>query len=347
MPERREAQIARSIDDVDAAEWDALCPERPFVDHRWLRTIERILPDSERRYVLLRRHGRLDAAAICVLDRRFEHPAAQRHAGWVLRIFPYLRCSVPVSFDDGLLAADARALPELVAAVRQLARAEHALLTTFEHLGPDARAWPALIAAGCHPLSRWTSTYLPIAWSTRADYLMSRSGPDRREIGRLRRRAERQGITLEYGPLQRADAPLLRRLIANVLARHAAHDPYAPDFLTRAADMLGSHLHVLQARLDGETVGCAVMVHSRTELLGKWIGLEYSRTPNSATYQALMLGTIDLAIELGVQRLRLGATAYSTKEQFGAQPDERLNALALPGRAVALAASPVLQALSR
>jgi uncharacterized protein len=347
MPEGCEVQVARSIDEIEAAEWDALCTGRAFVDHRWLRTLEYILVGHEPRYVLLRRQGRLEAAAICALDRRFEHPAAQHYAGWVLKRFPYLRCGVPVSFDDGLLAADGRVLPELVAAVRHLGRAEHALLTTFGHLGPDARAWPALTASGCHPLSRWTTTHLPVAWSTWDSYLRSRSGPDRREIGRLRRRAERQGITLERGTLHPADAPLLRRLISNVLARHAAHDPYAPDFLTRAADILGSAFHVIQARLGGETVGCAVLVHRRAELLGKWIGLDYARTPNSATYQALMLGTIDLAIELGVRRLRLGASAYSTKQQFGAQPEERLNAVALPGRAVAMAVSLAFQVLGR
>jgi predicted N-acyltransferase len=347
MSERYAVQIATSIDEVESTEWDALCPDRAFVDARWLQTIERILPGHESRYVLLRRHGRLQGAAICRLDRRFEHPLAQRFASRILRSFPYLRCSVPVSFDDGLLVADGHVLPELVSAVRQVARTEHALLTTFEHLTPDAGAWPALTAGGCHPLSRWTTTQLPMAWSGWDAYLRSRSGPDRKEIGRLRRRAERQGITVDRGALQPADAPLLRRLIANVLARHAAHDPYARDFLTPAAEILGPDLHVVQARLNGETIGCAVLVRSRGELLGKWIGLDYARTTSSATYHALMLGAIELAIELGVSRLRLGATAVGTKAQFGAEPEERLNLVVLPGRVLALAARMVLPTLGR
>ena len=331
MPELRQTQVATSIDAVEPAEWDALCPDRPFVDHRWLRTIERILPEYEPRYILLRRDGRLVAAAICSLDRRFEHPVAQRYAGWLLRLVPYLRCGVPISFDDGLLAADSHVLPELLGAVRDLGGAEHALLTTYGHVGPDTHVWPALTAAGCLPLSRWTNTHLSIDWPTFDAYLTSRSGPDRREIRRLRRRAERAGVIVERGPLRAEDAPLLRQLIANVLARHGARDPYAADFLIRAQATLDNDLHVVQARINGYIVGCAILVRSRTELLAKWLGLDYARTPNSAAYHELLVGTIELAIELGMRRMRWGASAYSTKAQFGAQPEERLNAVALPG----------------
>ena len=58
--------------------------------------------------------------------------------------------------------------------------------------------------------------------------------------------------------------------------------------------------------------------------------MDYAQSRSSAAYHALLIGCIKLAIELGVRRLRLGATAISTKQQFGAVPEERLNALALP-----------------
>jgi predicted N-acyltransferase len=328
MPELR-VEVVESIDHIPATAWNALCGDRPFVDHRWLRMVERVLSDHQARYILLYRDGHLAAAAVGGLERRFEHPALQRRAGWVLNRFPYLRCSIPIALESGLIVGDGQVL-ELLAAVRGLARRERALLTAFGHLSPDSPAWPTLRGGGCRELSRWWSTALPVTWSSFDDYLASRTTADRKEIGRLRRRAARDGISVEHGPLQPNDAPVLRSLIDNVLARHRAPDPYTRDFLRSASTILEGDLHVVQARQAGETVGCAVLVKSHGELLAKWAGMDYQKTHNSAAYHALLIECINLAIELGVQRLRLGATAYSTKQQFGAVPEERLNVLALP-----------------
>ena len=322
-------EVVESIDQIRAAEWDTLCGKRPFIDHRWLRMVESVLSHHEARYVLLRRDGHLTASAVCGLERRFEHPALRRRASWVLNRFPYLRCSIPIALETGLIVGDGQVL-ELLAAVHRLARRERALLTAFGHLTPDNPVWPTLRGGGYRQLSRWWSTALPVSWASFDDYLASRTTADRKEIGRLRRRAARDGISVEHGPLQPNDAPVLRGLIDNVLARHGAPDPYIRDFLQSASIILDGDLHVVQARRAGETVGCAVLVKSQGELLAKWAGMDYQKTHNSAAYHALLIDCINLAIELGVHRLRLGATAYSTKQQFGAVPEERLNVLALP-----------------
>jgi predicted N-acyltransferase len=333
MPELT-VEVVDGIDRIAPAEWDALCGDRPFVDHRWQRLVEGVLPDHEPRYVLLRRNGHLEAAAVCGLERRFEQATLQRRAGWVLRHFPYLRCSIPIALEAGLLvqpaAGNNRLVLDLLAAVRRLAGRERALLTTFGHLTPDNSAWPTLLGAGCRQLSRWWSSALDITWPSFDEYLASRTRANRSEIGRLRRRADRAGITVAHGPLEAVDAPRVRELIGNVLARHQAPDPYAADFLSSARAVLGSDLHVVQARLAGETIGCAVLVRSQGELLAKWAGMDYEQSANLAAYQGVLIGCVQLAIELGVHRLRLGATAVSTKRQLGAVLEERVNVLALP-----------------
>src|SRR4029078_11119617 len=130
-----------------------LCGSRAFVDHRWLRMVESVLANYEPRYVLLRRNGHLEGAAVCALERRFEQPAIQRGAGWVLRHLPYLRCSIPIVFETGLITpptgARSALAQQLLAVGRRLAWREHALLTTFGHLAPDNAAWPALRDGGC------------------------------------------------------------------------------------------------------------------------------------------------------------------------------------------------------
>ena len=64
-------EIVTSIDRVTESDWNALCGGRAFVDHRWLRMVESVLANYEPRYVLLRRDGHLEGAAVCALDRRF------------------------------------------------------------------------------------------------------------------------------------------------------------------------------------------------------------------------------------------------------------------------------------
>jgi predicted N-acyltransferase len=146
----------------------------------------------------------------------------------------------------------------------------------------------------------------------------------------MRRRADRDDISVGHQALSMDLAPRLRQLIQNVLDRHAAAERYAPDLLPQAVRHFGDDLHVLVAKRSGEPVGCAVMLRSGDELLAKWIGLDYRRTWDTATYHLLLVESIALAIQLGVARLRLGATAIGTKRQFGVLNEERLTAIALP-----------------
>src|SRR5215467_14676054 len=145
--------ILTSIDQVAPADWDALCGSQPFVDHRWLRFIESALQDNAPRYLLLRRAGQLEAAAVCSIDSRFANPILQLRAGWMLRQFPCLRCAVPIASECGLVfrpGADVAELaPALIGGIRRLAFRERASFTSVGHLPIDDAVWKLLRAAGC------------------------------------------------------------------------------------------------------------------------------------------------------------------------------------------------------
>jgi predicted N-acyltransferase len=326
--------VLTSIEEAAPAEWNAVCGSRAFVDHRWLRFTESAVVDYEPRYLLLRRAGQLEAAAVCAVDRRFANPALQQRAGWMLRRLPVVRCGVPIASDCGLVfrpgVDEAQLTPALLGGVRQLAFRERALFTTVGHVPLEASTWQSLRAAGCTPVSQWQNTTLDIAWSSFDDYVAARPGHDRHEMRRMRRRAEREGITIEPATVPPQEFPFLWTLIENVQRRHNADTPYADDLLQRALTVLGSDLHVLLARQSGDVIGCVVLVRSQDELIAKWLGLDYTRTLNTATYFMSLAACVDLAINLGVRRLRLGATAYSTKQQFGVVAEARVNALLLP-----------------
>jgi predicted N-acyltransferase len=326
--------LLSSIDQVDPAEWDALCGTRSFVDHRWLRFTESALLEHRPRYVVLRRGGQLEAAAVCSVEHRFANPVLQQRVGWVLRQLSCLRCAVPAASECGLIyrpgADEARLTPRLLAGIRKLAMRERALFTTVGHVPLQASTWAPLRAAGCARLSQWRDTALDIDWSTFAEYLATRHRGDRHELVRMRRRAQREGITVNEEHVHPRELPFLWGLIGNVQRRHKADNLYVGDVLERALAVLGADVHLLIARQSAELIGCVVLIRSQDDLIAKWIGLNYERTWNTATYFASLTASVDLAIRLGVRRLRLGATAYGTKQQFGVVMEDRVNALLLP-----------------
>jgi predicted N-acyltransferase len=326
----RTFEIARSIAEVSEAEWNELAMRsgRRFAEHRWLRLAEVILRDYEPRYALVRGEGQLQAAAVCAIGRRFGHRALQRRLGWALRLSPWLRCSLPLASEPGLLG-DVASVSDLMQGLRRLGLGERALLVTCANLPVGDARLPALERMGFMPHSRWSDLSLRIEWSSVEQYVAALPGPDRREVGRLRRRAEREGITVERlaNPLEHAER--IRQLIANVSQHHGTRDVYVADLLPQAVAISGDAVQVLAARRDDEIIGCAITLRDRKYMIGKWIGLDYAQTWGTCTYQLLLFESVRLAIELKVDCLGLGATAGGTKRQFGAAADERVNSLAM------------------
>lgn len=329
-------EVLESIEEIDRGEWDELCGDRPFADYRWLRLTERVLVAHKPRYVLLRRQGRLEAGAVCALIHHFESQARQRRAGALLQRFPCLRCAVPIALDPGLVLRPgcdaAQIIPAALAAVERVAARERASFWRFDYLSQHESAWPALQRRGYHRLPMWTETSLDLAGTSFETYLTGLPSRKRHQITRILRQAERDGITMETLHPSDDEAPLLRRLVGHVLARHGAHEAYAPDLFPRAAALLGNDFVLIVARRAGRIAGCAALLRDRGEVTAKWLGLDYTHTLGTATYQRLLVECVAQAAALGARRLRTGATAYETKRHLGVVTEERFGALAVRGR---------------
>ncbi|MBV9582990.1 MAG: GNAT family N-acetyltransferase [Chloroflexi bacterium] len=326
-------EVVQRIDDVDPQAWDALCSDNPFARHRWLRLAEALLADYEPRYVLARRDGHLDAAAVLSIGRRFKHQTLERRLGWALRCFPLVRCAAPVTSSPGLLVAPrpgaSDVVPSLLAAIRRQALANRALFVTYGQSSADDPRWIPLSAAGFQQYGRQTDMLLPIAWDSTEEYLASLPGSDRRKIGKLERRSIREGVTVERLRAPLENAAHLQQLIGSVLARHGTRDVYVPDFLECAHSVCGDDLQVVAAWRDGEVIGCAVALREADTLVARWLGLDYARSWGTSTYRLLIFRIVQLAIALGVRTLSLGPTASDTKADFGAVASERISALAV------------------
>jgi predicted N-acyltransferase len=205
----------------------------------------------------------------------------------------------------------------------------------------DDEVWACLPRGSFGPHGRWTDFTLNLAADSVDEYLASLPGTNRRKIGTLLRRGEREGIAAERLQPDR-HAARVRSLIHDLLDHHGTFDSYVPDLVSRAAAYLGGDLHIVGATRDGEVIACAIVLRDGDTVYPKWVGLDYERTWGTAAYLVLTFEVIRLAIELGVRIVRFGPTAETAKRGFGAVPRERSSAVSvigpLPPRLVSAAA---------
>jgi len=335
-------EIVDRIDRVNQEEWDALCKERPFASHRCLDLSEKIYAHHEARYLLLRSNGRLEAGAICALQRSFHLSAyvsnrmLQNFVARLLARFPPLNCAIPIVFESGLLVRpggdSARVIPALLDEMDDLAARERVSFVGLVNLGPHHTAWPALSRAGYHSVGLPSDTYLEINWTDFEDYQADLPHKKRSEFRRVRRRAGDAGVTVETVRPSPEIEPRLRQLVCNVHQRHNLADPYTPDLFLNIADVMAEDLSLLVARQGGDMIACLALLRSGGELAIKFPGLDYERTLDTFTYHLIMTESVAKAIDLGVRRLRLGATAYRLKKLMGATVEDRFLALNVRGR---------------
>jgi predicted N-acyltransferase len=212
-----------------------------------------------------------------------------------------------------------------------------------DYLPGNDPSWAALDIRGYQRLSMPAETSLEIRWPSFHDYLAQLPSRKRKQIVRMQRRAQQEGILVERLQPSTTTAPRLAYLVDDVLNRHGERERYVPDLFLKAGAILGDDLVLLVAWQEDRIIGCAALLRSGAEITAKWLGLDYSRTRDTGTYHRLLLECVARAIDLGARRLRTGATAYETKQHFGVLAAERYGALTMTNRALNRAAGLALR----
>ena len=143
---------------------------------------------------------------------------------------------------------------------------------------------------------------------------------------------ERDGIAIGVSDALVEDQAQLHLLVKNVFQRHGEPVLYREDLFTRASALMGEDFKLIVARQAGQRIGCAALLRSGNEWIAKWPGLDYQRALNTGTYYGVLAECVRQAIQAGGSRLRLGATAYQTKQHFGVSVEERTGAIAISAR---------------
>ncbi len=316
-------QIARSIEEFDEAEWDALAGDEITMTHRWQRVMEASRPGYDARYLLVRNNRAPLAVATVNAEVQVGGP------GWLNRSLGRLAFGVRAPYSLGHCGVALRpevtlaeALPQLEQALTGLCRQEKRLLLTVGNVpASDLSTWQS---GGFSP-TRFVDIAVLDLPPSYEQYLQALSSKQRSELRRMRRRAADQDVSFSHGPLD-GDGEQLYPLLCRVYERHGTPSdamPLKPNlFEVLEREMFGDTF-VFKGLVAGQLASVFVCPRVNQKLWWWGVGLDYDLARPAYVYFLLLDEMIRWCIEQGVRRIYGGASNEREKQKQGFQLRER------------------------
>jgi hypothetical protein len=313
----------RGMAEIDAATWNALAGDYPFMRHEFLAALEDtgcvaratgwtphhlLLGDPAQPAVLAPLYEKAHSWGEFVFD--FAWARAWESRG--LKYYPKLLLAIPFTPASGprLLCRatghDAEqqridALDAIAADATARERSSAHALFIDEPLRAAAEAAGWLLRRDCH--FQWCNR----GYGDFEDFLASFSADKRKKARRERRRVAEQGIEFELRTGAQLDAALLHdiyTLHAATFLRHG-HEPYlTAEFFVRVAAALRENFIATLAWRAGQLVATAVYFRSRDTLYGRYWGAVGDF--HSLHFEACYHQGIEYCIRNGLQRFEPG-----------------------------------------
>ena len=307
-------EVAESISDFEAEDWNALSGHYPFLRHEFLLAAERTGSASAQtgwqpRHLGLRDDkGRLLAAMPLyekthswgefVFDWSWAH--AYEQAG--LDYYPKLVSAVPFTpaTSRRLLAEDPEHRLLLTEAAREIAIADGA--SSVHVLFPEAAELKSLEAAGMLVRKDCQFHWHNAGYASFEDFLATFSSAKRKKARRDRRRVAEQNISFRRIKGGDADEAIWRdvyELISITFLRRGSLPYFNLDFFIEVSARLPDNILIVLAEKAGSPIAAAVFFDTDSVLYGRYWGAD-------ANYNALHFETcyyqgIDYCIEHGRQ----------------------------------------------
>ncbi|HEY5559960.1 MAG TPA: peptidogalycan biosysnthesis protein [Steroidobacteraceae bacterium] len=281
-------RVARSLADVDAAQWNALIRDgEPLLRHEFLLALEEsgcatTATGWDARHVLhFAADGRLAGAMPLYLKPHswgefvFDFAWAEAYHRHGLSYYPRLVSAVPFTPATGprILATNDAARHALLAAAREQLRELGA--SSLHVLFPDATDRASLAAAGLMQRLDCQFHWRNEGYSEFEDFLAAFTAEKRKKLKRERRRVREAGIecrTIHGGELDDRAIDAVYGLHAETFARYGNAPYLNRDFFARLARALPDAMVVELATQNGLPIACAVSLRGRDALFGRYWG---------------------------------------------------------------------------
>jgi predicted N-acyltransferase len=334
--------ISSAIDSVDLVAWERLCgdPDNPFMDVRFLRSVERSMAGQARFwYVILRDQRGEPAACACLADFTVDLAIVsggglKRVIGVVRRLFPRLfffkimMCGLPVSNGQSSLriapgVEHAWVLQQIDSMMRELAAKSGAkLLVLKEFTAAEGKQMKAVLDLGYTLGESLPMNMFDPKFQDFEHYLAALKAHYRQDVRRSKKKLEKAGFTIsriQGGPeLEQLYSDEVHKLYLAVVERAESKMEVLPrEFFLAMAREFGACLSFTYIR-DGERiVGFNWAIRSGQAYRFMFCGVDYQLNEAAELYFNLMYAELDNGLRANAAEIEVGQTADLFKSRLG------------------------------
>jgi len=331
-----DVKIYRSITEIDRARWNAIVPkDRVICSHEYIELIERSGVNEGRRYYVVVCDGdeivahtfaylmntELDLLAQGPLKKAINLVRRVRKSFFILR---YLECGSPAEVGNVISLksdADRAAVMRLLCnGIEGLAKELGVKFLVLRDFYNEEKEFHDIFKKfGYIKAHNLPKAEIRIKWRSFDEYLNSMRSSYRCKIVKSMKKGADANVNIRVLKEFSANARELKRLYDNtsVRAKEIKREPFTEAFFQNADKYLGNRSVLLLAEKDSRPIGFMLLLVNHKELIPTVIGLDYDCHQECCTYFNLFYKTIELAIEMKMERIDMGITTLDPKRDMG------------------------------
>ena len=280
------AALITSINEIPAADWDALTDGTPLLSHTFLSALESTGCVGKGtgwnpRHLVVKRGGQLIGAMPLYLKSHsygeyvFDWAWADAYERSGLNYYPKLLSAIPFSpiTSARLLTRDNEARGLMVEALESVLHQHQ--LSSAHVLFPDAACARQFEAAG------WLKRAgVQFRWRNRnyvdfEDFLATLSHDKRKKIHQERKKIQQAGVECRFikgHEITESDWDFFYRCYCNTYAEHHSTPYFTRAFFSEIGTTMPQHLLLIVAEIHGQPIASTFNIYSQTTLYGRYWG---------------------------------------------------------------------------
>ncbi|HKY29773.1 MAG TPA: GNAT family N-acetyltransferase [Pyrinomonadaceae bacterium] len=335
-------RVYRDIDEIDAAEWDALLgPEDLLMSHRFIRACQQArIENAEFWHLVIKKDDAVVGIATLhriIVNLELLSNGLTRKLVRVMKSvwpnffrLPVLFCGLPISSAQPCLKISSEvdfnhAFGAVIEVMERIAASTSTRLLCFKEFTPEeSEQMDFALSRGYFRAFSLPSCSIALPFDSFFSYLASMKSSYRRQVQSTLRARRETGLRVRHLDAADAQVETIFALYSQTIRRAQQRlETLNAEFFRLLDICLRNQAKVVLIELDGRPLAMAVMLFAGNVATFLFAGMEDERKPEWQLYQNLLLDVVASAIDAGATRLELGQTSYAMKSRMGAEESPR------------------------
>lgn len=335
-------RVYRDIDEIDAAEWDALLgSEDLLMSHRFIRACQQArIENAEFWHLVIKKDDEVVGIATLhriivnleLLSNGLTRKLVRRMKSVWPNFFrlPVLFCGLPISSGQPCLKISSEvdfnhAFGAVIEVMERIAASTSTRLLCFKEFAPeDSKQMDFALSRGYFRAFSLPSCSIALPFDSFSSYIASMKSSYRRQVQSTLRARRETGLRVRRLDAADAQVETIFALYSQTSRRAQQRlETLNAEFFRLLDVCLRNQAKVVLIELDGRPLAMAVMLFAGNVATFLFAGMEDERKPEWQLYQNLLLDVVASAIDAGATRLELGQTSYAMKSRMGAEESPR------------------------